>query len=67
MAAVLLLAQLFSRRVHICHVATKQEIDLIRVAKEKGIKVGFKKEVAILCALNTLVQSCVKWKKLLPG
>lgn len=40
MAAVLLMAQLYSRRVHICHVATKQEIELIKVAKEKGIKVG---------------------------
>ncbi len=39
MAAVLLMAQLFDRSVHIAHVARKEEIVLIRAAKEKGLKV----------------------------
>ncbi|XP_026846200.1 CAD protein [Drosophila persimilis] len=39
MAAVVLLAHLLDRHVHICHVARKEEIQLIRAAKEKGIKV----------------------------
>ncbi len=38
-AAVLLLAALYDRPVHICHVATREEILLIRAAKEKGLKV----------------------------
>ncbi|XP_016923919.3 multifunctional protein r [Drosophila suzukii] len=38
-AAVILLAHLLDRPVHICHVARKEEIQLIRAAKEKGIKV----------------------------
>ena len=39
MAAVLLMAQIFDRSVHIAHVARKEEIVLIRAAKEKGLKV----------------------------
>ncbi|BFG01259.1 CAD protein [Drosophila madeirensis] len=39
MAAVVLLAHLLDRHVHICHVARREEIQLIRAAKEKGIKV----------------------------
>jgi carbamoyl-phosphate synthase/aspartate carbamoyltransferase/dihydroorotase len=39
MAAVILLAQIFDRPVHIAHVAKKEEILVIRAAKEKGIKV----------------------------
>ena len=39
MAAVILLAQLYNRRIHICHVSRKQEIELIKVAKSRGIKV----------------------------
>jgi len=39
MAAVILMAALFDRPVHLAHVATRQEILLIRAAKEKGIKV----------------------------
>ncbi|MBN1371442.1 MAG: amidohydrolase family protein [Anaerolineaceae bacterium] len=38
-AAVILLAQLFDRPVHIAHVARREEILLIRAAKEKGLKV----------------------------
>ncbi|XP_043661036.1 CAD protein [Drosophila teissieri] len=38
-AAVIMLAHLLDRSVHICHVARKEEIQLIRAAKEKGIKV----------------------------
>jgi carbamoyl-phosphate synthase/aspartate carbamoyltransferase/dihydroorotase len=39
MAAVILLAAIFDRPVHICHVSRKEEILLIRKAKERGIKV----------------------------
>jgi carbamoyl-phosphate synthase/aspartate carbamoyltransferase/dihydroorotase len=39
MAAVLLLAALHDRPVHICHVSRKVEIELIRTAKERGMKV----------------------------
>lgn len=39
MAAVLLLAALQDRSLHICHVSRKEEIELIRAAKERGIKV----------------------------
>lgn len=38
-AAVLLVAQLTGRSVHIAHVATREEILLIRKAKEKGMPV----------------------------
>ncbi|XP_033610658.1 CAD protein isoform X2 [Cryptotermes secundus] len=38
-AAVLLLATLHSRPIHICHVARKEEIQIIRAAKEKGLPV----------------------------
>ncbi|VDP70242.1 unnamed protein product [Echinostoma caproni] len=39
MAAVLLLAELTDRAVHICHVSRKIEIELIRDAKARGLKV----------------------------
>lgn len=39
LAAVLLLAALNGRPVHVCHVSRKEEIILIRKAKEKGIPV----------------------------
>uniref|UniRef100_H3AU29 Carbamoyl-phosphate synthetase 2, aspartate transcarbamylase, and dihydroorotase n=1 Tax=Latimeria chalumnae TaxID=7897 RepID=H3AU29_LATCH len=38
-AAILMVAQLYQRSVHICHVAKKEEIQIIRAAKQKGIKV----------------------------
>ncbi|XP_018404627.1 PREDICTED: CAD protein [Cyphomyrmex costatus] len=38
-AAVLLLASLHSRPIHICHVARKEEIQIIRAAKEHGLAV----------------------------
>lgn len=38
-AAIILLASLQNRPVHICHVARKEEIILIKAAKEKGLKV----------------------------
>lgn len=34
-AAVLMLASLYNRSVHICHVARKSEITIIKAAKEK--------------------------------
>ncbi len=39
MAAVILMAAIFDRAIHIAHVSTREEILLIRLAKEKGIKV----------------------------
>ncbi len=39
MAAVILLAALYNRPIHIAHVSLREEILLIRKAKEKGIKV----------------------------
>lgn len=39
LAAVLYLAQLYDRHVHICHVSTRQDIELIKSAKDKGLKV----------------------------
>jgi carbamoyl-phosphate synthase/aspartate carbamoyltransferase/dihydroorotase len=39
LAAVILLADLFDRHLHLAHVSTKEEIMLIRKAKEKGLKV----------------------------
>jgi carbamoyl-phosphate synthase/aspartate carbamoyltransferase/dihydroorotase len=36
LAAILLLARLHSRSIHICHVSRKEEIILIRAAKERG-------------------------------
>ncbi|KAJ6650968.1 hypothetical protein lerEdw1_001229 [Lerista edwardsae] len=38
-AAVLLVAQLYHRPVHVCHVARKEEILIIKAAKQKGIEV----------------------------
>uniref|UniRef100_A0A8C9QSF9 Multifunctional protein CAD n=1 Tax=Scleropages formosus TaxID=113540 RepID=A0A8C9QSF9_SCLFO len=38
-AAILMVAQLYQRAVHICHVAKKEEIFIIRAAKQKGVQV----------------------------
>lgn len=38
-AAILMVAQLYQRPVHICHVAKKEEILIIQAAKQKGIQV----------------------------
>ena len=38
-AAVIAMAQLFSRHVHVCHVARRGEIELVRRAKERGVDV----------------------------
>lgn len=38
-AAAIFVAELADRSVHICHVSRKDEIELIRAAKEKGIRV----------------------------
>jgi dihydroorotase-like cyclic amidohydrolase len=39
MAAVMLVAQIYDRPVHIAHVSLREEVLLIRAAKEKGLKV----------------------------
>jgi carbamoyl-phosphate synthase / aspartate carbamoyltransferase / dihydroorotase len=38
-AAIILLASLVDRPVHICHVARKEEILIIKAAKERGVKI----------------------------
>eukprot|EP00064_Thunnus_orientalis_P018987 superscaffoldBa00004567_g19096 len=38
-AAILMVAQLYQRPVHICHVAKKEEILIIRASKQKGVQV----------------------------
>ncbi|XP_066146242.1 multifunctional protein r isoform X2 [Euwallacea fornicatus] len=38
-AAIIFLASLVNRPVHICHVARKEEILIVKAAKEKGLKV----------------------------
>lgn len=38
-AAIILLASLVDRSVHICHVARKEEIMVIKAAKERGVKI----------------------------
>lgn len=38
-AAIILLASLVNRPIHICHVARKEEILIIKAAKEKGLKI----------------------------
>ncbi|XP_059583288.1 CAD protein isoform X3 [Alligator mississippiensis] len=38
-AAILMVSQLYQRPVHICHVARKEEILIIKAAKQKGIQV----------------------------
>jgi len=39
MAAVILMAAIYDRPVHIAHISLKEEVLLIKVAKERGIKV----------------------------
>ena len=39
MAAVILMAALYDRSLHLAHVSSREEILLIRAAKEKGLKV----------------------------
>lgn len=39
LAAAILIADIFDRPVHLCHVSTREEILLIRAAKERGLKV----------------------------
>lgn len=38
-AAIILLANLVDRPIHICHVARKEEILVIKAAKERGVKI----------------------------
>lgn len=39
MAAVMLMAQLYDRAVHIAHISLREEVLLIKAAKERGLKV----------------------------
>jgi carbamoyl-phosphate synthase/aspartate carbamoyltransferase/dihydroorotase len=39
LAAILLLAAIYDKHVHVCHVSLREEIILIRAAKERGFKV----------------------------
>lgn len=47
-AAVIMLASLYDRSVHICHVARKSEITIIKAAKEKVLSKKY--------LLNTLIK-----------
>jgi carbamoyl-phosphate synthase/aspartate carbamoyltransferase/dihydroorotase len=38
-AAVIGLAALYDRRIHICHLSKKSELDIIKAAKQKGLKI----------------------------
>ena len=38
-AAVILLASLHDRQLHVCHVARREEIEVIRAAKQRGLQV----------------------------
>ncbi|XP_071964992.1 multifunctional protein CAD-like [Antedon mediterranea] len=38
-AAILFMAKMFDRSIHICHVARKEEIEMVRLAKESGMQV----------------------------
>jgi carbamoyl-phosphate synthase/aspartate carbamoyltransferase/dihydroorotase len=38
-AAIILLANLIDRPIHVCHVARKEEIQVIKTAKERGMKI----------------------------
>jgi dihydroorotase-like cyclic amidohydrolase len=38
-AAIILAASFFNRSIHLCHVSTREEILLIKAAKQKGLKV----------------------------
>ncbi|XP_074643904.1 multifunctional protein CAD-like isoform X2 [Tubulanus polymorphus] len=37
-AAIILMAELFSRSLHVCHVARREEILIIKAAKERGLQ-----------------------------
>ncbi len=39
LSAVLMLGMLYDKHIHVCHVSTKDDIELIRDAKMKGLKV----------------------------
>ncbi|MCJ7624382.1 MAG: amidohydrolase family protein [Anaerolineaceae bacterium] len=39
LGAIILMASLYDRPVHLCHIARKDEIQLVRAAKEKGIRI----------------------------
>ena len=39
LSAVLMLGMLYEKHIHVCHVSFKEDIELIRDAKAKGLKV----------------------------
>eukprot|EP01027_Heterolobosea_sp_BB2_P019005 GEZU01026707.1.p1 GENE.GEZU01026707.1~~GEZU01026707.1.p1 ORF type:complete len:653 (-),score=212.02 GEZU01026707.1:47-2005(-) len=39
LAAVLLFGAMYDRHIHVCHVSLREEIEIIRAAKERGIRV----------------------------
>ncbi|CAL8318155.1 unnamed protein product [Merluccius merluccius] len=67
-AAILMVAQLYQRPVHICHIAKKEEILIVRAAKQKGIQVTC--EVAphhlFLCDDNMAEIGGVGWAQVRP-
>jgi len=58
-AAVLLLATLHNRPVHVCHVARKEEIQIIRAAKEKvGLQSRSKFVITNTASRTFLIEFC---------
>lgn len=39
LAGILFIAEKYKRKVHVCHVSTEEEINLVKMAKEKGMNV----------------------------
>ena len=39
MGSAILLAEMFNRHLHVCHVSTKDEIELIKLAKSRNVKI----------------------------
>ncbi|KAG5446610.1 cad protein, variant 2 [Clonorchis sinensis] len=66
MAAVLLLAELTGRSVHICHVARKAEIELIRDAKARGLKVTCEVSPHHLFLTEDDLPDCGGWREVRP-
>jgi carbamoyl-phosphate synthase/aspartate carbamoyltransferase/dihydroorotase len=60
MSAVLAVAQLTSRAVHICHVSTAEEIQLIKAAKDKGWPVTCEVAPHHLLLTNDDLPECVR-------
>ena len=52
MGSAIFMAEMFNRHVHICHVSTKDEIELIKLAKQRNVKVSYPFPQGALSALE---------------